>query len=380
MKVIFGTDAIKYPLTGIGRYAFELAKCLSDAPEISELLFLNGHRLTQQMPVAKENSSSTEGLKSLIKKSRLASEVYRLTAPWLKTNVLRSHKDAIYHGPNFYLPPKVERCVVTFHDLSVFTLPQCHPPERVRYMRKELLQTVKRASVFITDSDFTRLELINYFNISESRVFTAKLACSGEFRPRREEEITPVLGKYKLAFNKYSLFTGSIEPRKNIATLLDAYERLPLSLRKQTPLVISGFKGWNSDTLHRRFEQGEREGWLRYLGFTPSSDLPALYAGAVSFLYPSLYEGFGLPVLEAMASGTPVVCSDSSSLPEVAGTCALMSNAMDTEKLTTHILTSIHDNAWRENAIQLGLEHVKNFSWSRCADETITAYKQIELN
>lgn len=319
MKVIFGTDAIKYPLTGIGRYAFELAKRLSDAPEISELLFLNGHRLTQQMPVAKENGSSTEGLKSLIKKSRLASEAYRLTAPWLKTNVLRNHKDAIYHGPNFYLPPKVERCVVTFHDLSVFTFPQCHPPERVRYMRKELLQTVKRASVFITDSDFTRLELINYFNISESRVFTAKLACSGEFRPRREEEITPVLGKYKLAFKKYSLFTGSIEPRKNIATLLDAYERLPLSLRKQTPLVISGFKGWNSDTLHRRFEQGEREGWLRYLGFTPSSDLPALYAGAVSFLFPSIYEGFGLPVLEAMASGTPVVCSNSSSLPEVAG-------------------------------------------------------------
>lgn len=378
MKVIFGTDAIKYPLTGIGRYAFELAKCLSDAPEISELLFLNGHRLTQQMPVAKENSSSTEGLKSLIKKSRLASEVYRLTAPWLKTNVLRDHKDAIYHGPNFYLPPRVERCVVTFHDLSVFTFPQCHPPERVRYMRKELLQTVKRASVFITDSDFTRLELINYFNISESRVFTAKLACSGEFRPRREEEITPVLGKYKLAFKQYSLFTGSIEPRKNIATLLDAYERLPLSLRKQTPLVISGFKGWNSDTLHRRFEQGEREGWLRYLGFTPSSDLPALYAGAVSFLFPSVYEGFGLPVLEAMASGTPVVCSNSSSLPEVAGSNALMCDAMDVETLTSLIMKSLTDTLWQDSATNSGLSHANQFSWKRCATETVAAYKQVK--
>lgn len=378
MKVIFGTDAIKYPLTGIGRYAFELAKCLSDDPEISELLFLNGHRLTQQMPVAKENSSSTEGLKSLIKKSRLASEVYRLTAPWLKTNVLRDHGDAIYHGPNFYLPPRVERCVVTFHDLSVFTFPQCHPPERVRYMRKELLQTVKRASVFITDSDFTRLELINYFNISESRVFTAKLACSGEFRPRCEEEITPVLGKYKLAFKKYSLFTGSIEPRKNIATLLDAYERLPLSLRKQTPLVISGFKGWNSDTLHRRFEQGEREGWLRYLGFTPSSDLPALYAGAVSFLFPSVYEGFGLPVLEAMASGTPVVCSNSSSLPEVAGSSALMCDAMDVETLTSLIMKSLTDTEWQDNATKSGLSHANQFSWKRCATETVAAYKQVK--
>ena len=378
MKVIFGTDAIKYPLTGIGRYAFELIKCLSDDPEISELLFLNGHRLTQQMPVAKENGSSTEGLKSLVKKNGLASEIYRITAPWLKTHVLKNHKDAIYHGPNFYLPPKVDRCVVTFHDLSVFTLPQCHPPERTRYMRKELLQTVKRASVFITDSDFTRLELINYFNIPENRVCTAKLACSSEFRPRSEDDIISILRKYKLVFKKYSLFTGSIEPRKNIATLLDAYERLPLLLRKQIPLVISGFKGWNSGILHRRFEKGEREGWLHYLGFTPSRDLPALYAGAVSFLFPSIYEGFGLPVLEAMASGTPVVCSNNSSLPEVAGCSALMCDAMDVETLTSLIMKSLTDTEWQEKATESGLLHASEFSWKRCAVETIAAYKKVK--
>lgn len=378
MKVIFGTDAIKYPLTGIGRYAFELAKCLSNSPEIYELLFLHGHRITQQMPLVKENSSSTEGLKSLIKKNRLASEAYRLTAPWLKTNLLKKHKDAIYHGPNFYLPPMVERCVVTFHDLSVFTLPQCHPPERVRYMRKELLQTIKRAELFITDSDFTRQELIRYFNIPESKVFTAKLACSNEFRPRSKSDVDAVLKKYELSFKTYTLFTGSIEPRKNIMTLLDAYGRLPLTLRKQIPLVISGFKGWNSDNLHRRFETGEREGWLRYLGFTPSNDLPALYAGAVSFLFPSIYEGFGLPVLEAMASGTPVVCSNSSSLPEVAGSSALMCDAMDVETLTFLIMKSLTDTEWQEKATKSGLSHVSQFSWKRCATETIAAYKQVK--
>lgn len=378
MKVIFGTDAIKYPLTGIGRYAFELIKCLSDEPEISELLFLNGHRLTKQMPVAKENSPSTEGLKNFIKKNHFASEVYRLTVPWLKTKVLRHHKDAIYHGANFYLPPRVERCVVTFHDLSIFTLPQYHPHERVRYMRKELLQTIKRAEIFITDSDFTRLELISYFNISENKVFTAKLACSDEFKPHLEEEIAPVLGKYKLNFKKYSLFTGSIEPRKNITTLLDAYERLPLLLRQQIPLVISGFKGWNSESLHRRFEKGQQKGWLHYLGFTPSNDLPALYAGAVSFLFPSFYEGFGLPVLEAMASGTPVVCSTSSSLPEVAGSSALMCDAMDVETLTSLIMKSLTDTEWQENATKSGLLHASQFSWKRCAAETIVAYKQVK--
>jgi alpha-1,3-rhamnosyl/mannosyltransferase len=378
MKVIFGTDAIKYPLTGVGRYAFELANCLSVSPDISELLFLRGSTISKQIPIAKESRPSTEGLKQYIKKSRFASEAYRLTAPWLKTNALRKYKDAIYHGPNFYLPPKVDRCAVTFHDLSVFTLPQCHPLERVRYMRKELLQTIKRADIFITDSDFTRRELIDYFNLSERCVFTAKLACSGDFKPYKENEIASILARYQLFYKKYTLFTGSIEPRKNITTLLDAYERLPLALRLQIPLVISGFKGWNSEVLHQRFDRGTREGWLRYLGFTSSAELPALFSGAISFLFPSLYEGFGLPVLEAMASGTPVVCSNSSSLPEVAGQNALMCDAMDVETLTHLIQKSLDDASWRELASDSGLEHVKQFSWERCAVDTIMAYKQVK--
>lgn len=378
MKVIFGTDAIKYPLTGIGRYAFELANQLSESSDISELFFLRGSSISTQIPVAKETSSSAEGLKQYIKKNQFASEAYRLTAPWLKTNALRKHKDAIYHGPNFYLPPRVSRCVVTFHDLSVFTLPQCHPPERVRFMRKELLQTLKRAEVFLTDSDYTRRELIDYFNLPEQKVFTAKLACGDEFKPYAESEISSVLSKYKLSYKKYTLFTGSIEPRKNITTLLDAYERLPLTLRQQIPLVISGFKGWNSEQLHQRFDKGEREGWLRYLGFTVSAELPALFSGAVSFLFPSLYEGFGLPVLEALASGTPVVCSNSSSLPEVAGQNALMCDAMDVETLTRLIQRSLDDTEWQKQASKDGLVHVKQFSWERCAAETIMAYKQVK--
>ena len=377
MKVIFGTDAIKFPLTGIGRYAFELANHLAGSPEISELVYLRGTTLSTHVPIAKEAHSSAEGIKHFLKKNRLASEFYRITAPWFKTNVLRKHKDAIYHGPNFYLPPKVGRCVVTFHDLSVFTLPQCHPPERVRYMRKELLQTVRRAEIFLTDSDFTRSELINYFNLPESQVYTAKLACSRDYRPYSAFEATETLRKYNLSFKNYTLFTGSIEPRKNISTLLTAYNCLPLSLRQRVPLVISGFKGWNSDDLHKRFMKGEREGWLRYLGFTPYADLPALYAGATTFIFPSIYEGFGLPVLEAMASGTPVVCSNSSSLPEVVGDVALMCDALDVETLTTLIIKSLEDDPWRLWAGEHGIQRASQFSWERCASETITAYKQV---
>lgn len=377
MKVIFGTDPIKNPLTGIGRYAYELANCLSDSSEISELLFLHGRKLSRQIPQVKESHFTSQGLRQMVQKSKIASKLYGFTAPWLKTMVLKKHPNAIYHSPNFYLPPKVGPSVATFHDLSVFTWPQCHPSGRVRFMQKELLLSMNRADILITDSDFTRQEVIEYFNLPSNKVFSAKLASSGDFYPRNSDSVSAVVSHYGLQAGHYCLFTGSIEPRKNIETLLSAYERLPRRLRQAYPLVISGFKGWRSEVLHARFEQAEREGWLCYLGYTKSTDLPYLFAGATSFLFPSLYEGFGLPVLEAMASGVPVVCSNSSSLPEVVGDSALICEALDIETLTLLIQKSIEDTTWRELAIINGLSQAKTFSWQRCAAETIHAYKQV---
>ncbi|NIG62572.1 MAG: glycosyltransferase family 4 protein [Serratia symbiotica] len=378
MKVVFGTDPIKFPMTGIGRYAYELANCLQESSEISELLFLQGRDLSRHIPTAWEPTSLVQGLRRRVQKSNFISELYRLTAPWLKTHTLRKHPDAIYHSPSFYLPPNVDRCLATFHDLSVFTWPKCHPAERVRFMQKELLLTIKRADILITDSEFTRLELAKYFNLPLSQVYAAKLASSDDFYPREAEEIKPFLTPLGLKANHYCLFTGSIEPRKNIETLLDAYERLPLALRLANPLVISGFKGWSSAGLHQRFKNTKKSaGWLYYLGYVNSAVLPYLFAGARSFLFPSLYEGFGLPVLEAMASGIPVVCSDSASLPEVAGDCALMCAAKDIDTLTELIQKSIEDDAWRDQARINGINRAKQFSWQRCAQETLLAYQHV---
>ncbi|QFH72139.1 glycosyltransferase family 4 protein [Enterobacter sp. E76] len=378
MKIIFGTDAIKYPLTGIGRYAYELAKSLNDSHDISELMFLNGGRITNSLPNIEEKNQTTEMLRNKLKKNYVVSELYRLTSPWLKTLVLRKHPKAIYHGPNFYLPPGINRSVSTFHDLSVFTMPQCHPVERVRFMQKELLLTLKRASVLITDSEFIRTELIDYFNLPAKSVYVAKLACSDEFYPRDEIQLTETLFKYQLKYKHYCLFTGSIEPRKNIESLINAYESLSISIRRNIPLVVCGFKGWNSENIHKKLERGQREGWVRYLGYVPSTELPLLFSGALSFIFPSLYEGFGLPVLEALASGTPVVCSNSSSIPEVGGDAALMCEAMDVDTLTKNINRSIDDKIWRETAIMNGLKQANHFTWQRCAQETIFAYRHVE--
>ncbi len=377
MKVIFGTDPIKYPLTGIGRYSFELAKGLEKCSDISELLFLNGRHISHTLPTSTNAPSINLGLKKIIQKNWMASELYRVFMPRIKGRVLDQYKDYIYHSPNFYLPACACQTVATFHDLSVFTWPECHPKERVRYMRKELLLTLKRASILITDSEFTRQELAQYFNYPITKIFTAKLASSGIFFPRENGVITSVISKYNIKVGKYAFFTGSIEPRKNISTLLDAYERLPVELRKTIPLVISGYKGWESEKLRARFAVAEKNGWLRYLGYTSAEDLPFLFAGAKTFIFPSLYEGFGLPVLEAMASGIPVVCSNSSSLPEVVGNCALMNDPLDTEGLTSSILKSLDDDCWRKQAIERGLERAKLFSWENCAQETLNAYRMV---
>jgi alpha-1,3-rhamnosyl/mannosyltransferase len=203
------------------------------------------------------------------------------------------------------------------------------------------------------------------------------LASSAEFHPRGADELRGALSRHGLEVGGYSLFVGTIEPRKNIETLLDAYSRLPIELRKRWPLVLTGYHGWRSESIHQRLDSAKREGWAYYLGFVPSEDLPLLFAGARLFTFPSLYEGFGLPVLEAMSSGVPVVCSNNSSLPEVAGDAALMCEAQDTETLTELIQRGLEDEAWRASAVEQGLLHAARFSWERCASETLQVYKTV---
>jgi glycosyltransferase involved in cell wall biosynthesis len=139
--------------------------------------------------------------------------------------------------------------------------------------------------------------------------------------------------------------------------------------------VLTGYQGWNSEALHDRMADAGRAGWARYLGFVSAEQLPLLFAGARLFVFPSLYEGFGLPVLEAMASGVPVVCSNASSLPEVAGGAAAMCDSGDVDALCRLILMGMEDDSWRNDAIKRGLDQAAKFSWQRCAKETIEAYQ-----
>ena len=382
MKVILSIDPVRFPLTGIGRYTFELAKHLKEIAEIQDLRFLSGYRFTQ-LPVPEDVPSSTSkgmptnNFRRAIIKNSLAVDIYSHISPLIKGYVLKDSSQHLFHGPNFYLPPFNGPSVCTFHDLSVFTWAYCHPPERVRYMRKEIALTLKRADMLITDSEYIRQEVAAYFGWPLDKIRAVQLACSNDFHPREVEELLPVLFKQGLSFQGYSLYVGTIEPRKNLEGLLDAYAILPLSVRKKWPLVLIGYKGWQSEHLHTRIKAAVFEGWVQYLGFVKADELPLFYAGARIFIFPSHYEGFGLPVLEAMASGVPVVCSNISTLKEVAGNAAAICEPNDVESLSGLIKMALEDDNWRAQSIVKGFVQADGFNWKRCTEETFSVYKEL---
>lgn len=377
MKVILSVEPIRFPLTGIGRYTYELARKLSSHSDIDELKLFSGVRYLAALPQATEQTTRGHGLRLWAQRSSVVMEAYRLLMPLLRAKALSTDGDHLYHGPNFFLPPFPGRRVATFHDLSPFTWAQCLSTERARYLQKELQKTLRRADALITDSEFTRQELAAFSGFPLDRIHAIPLASSGDFRPRAADQLREVLPIYGLQPAGYSLYVGTIEPRKNILTLLDAYGRLPPELRQRWPLILSGYRGWQSEAIHQRIDAAQREGWARYLGFVPSEHLPLLFSGARLFAFPSHYEGFGLPVLEAMSSGIPVICSNSSSLPEVAGGAALMCDPLDVDALTRNLQRGLEDDIWRAMAIEQGLSHSVSFSWNHCVAQTVEVYKTV---
>jgi glycosyltransferase involved in cell wall biosynthesis len=384
MKIILSVDSVKFPLTGIGRYTYELATKLQTHPELELLLYSDG-RFLPKLPMHAPDEQKTILIKPNIKgrligqlrKSDIAVKSFQAFNNLRNQYALHKHRDAVFHGPNYYLPKFDGPSVATFHDLSVFTFAQYHPPERVRFMQRELKLSLERASMLITDSAYTQRELTSYFGYPAEKIRVIPLACSADFHPRHEAEATPVLKRLGLEYGTYTLFTGTVEPRKNIDALLDAYSAMPEALRRRWPLVISGYHGWQSDKLHERIKAAVAAGWAHYLGFVANEDLPYLYAGARLFVFPSHYEGFGLPVLEAMASGVPVVCSNSSSLPEVVGDAALMCDHDDVDGLQQLIIKALDDTNWRADAIIKGLQQAAGFSWEKCAEQTVAVYREL---
>ena len=283
----------------------------------------------------------------------------------------------VFHGTN-YCVPLWAPCptVVTVHDLSLFTRSETHEDANVVRGRRRIPIMARRASAVIAPSEWTKKEIIEYLGVREDRIRVISEAARESMRPVSIEDAVSVLERHSIDF-PYILFVGTIEPRKNLLTLIEAYDELLRTTTERPHLVICGGRGWLDSEVFKRVEELHIRDMIHFTGYVDDDDLPALYSGAQVFVYPSLYEGFGLPPLEAMACGTPVITSSSSSLPEVVGKAGLTFEPRDTKALARHLATVLTDVSLRGHMRISGIERSKGFSWERAANETQVVYDEV---
>ena len=261
--------------------------------------------------------------------------------------------------------------VVTVHDLGYERFPAAHPWSRRAYLRWSTRRHVRRAAHLLADSAATRDDLVALYAADPDRVSVVHLAADPDLRPAGVEAVAALRARLGLPTDApYLLHLGTLQPRKNLGRLLDAFARLTAE-HPEARLVLAGMRGWSDSDLPARARRLGLEGRVHLPGYLPRGDLAALYSGAAGLALPSLYEGFGLTALEAMACGCPVACSDTSSLPEVVGEAALRFDPLDSAAIASALGRLLRDAGLRERLRQTGIARAAGFSWDRCAAESL---------
>ncbi|MGB6836286.1 MAG: glycosyltransferase family 1 protein [Dehalococcoidia bacterium] len=284
----------------------------------------------------------------------------------------------VLHSPHHTTPALPLPCprVVTLHDVTFFLLPQRYPPTRRLYFQAITRAAARLAQAIITPSDAVKRDVVRVLGVPQERITAIAEAPAPEFAPLEDADaLGRIRWRYKLP-SRYILSVGNLEPGKNRGRLIAAYGRLR-ERGLQHHLVIAGQRAWryeNDLALVRRLRLDDV---VHFLGYVDGADMPGLYSGADLLAFPSLYEGFGLPVLEAMACGTPVVTSSVSALPEVAGDAALLVDPKDVVALTEAMERALADEALRADLRARGLKRAGEFSWDKAAQKTVRVYEAV---
>lgn len=277
----------------------------------------------------------------------------------------------VFVFPNFIRWPLVQtkKSVVVVYDLSFIKARQHAVSEHAKFLTKQVPKSVSKSDHVIVISKNTKRELMQEYNTPESKISIIYPAVNHElFKPADKKGRESVRQKYKLP-GKYILSLGTQEPRKNLVGLLLAYEKLPQSFRDEYPLVMSGGKGWLDDELNKIFARVSKESKIIRTGYVDEDDLPGLYSGATVFVFPSFYEGFGMPPLEAMACGVPVIVSDNSSLPEVVEKAGVYVNANDKDTITDALKKVLASSSLRKEMSRKGILQAKKFRWENAGKQ-----------
>jgi glycosyltransferase involved in cell wall biosynthesis len=312
-----------------------------------------------------------------VRPSRLPTINPRIRIPWeqcLAPLLLRLAGADVFHGvqsvaPLFCPVPSV----ITIHDLSPITFPQTFRAHNRIYLTWATRASARRAARILTVSEFSKQEIVRILGVSPERVVVTYNACDARFAPPDPAAVAAFRRRAGLP-ERFILFLGTLEPRKNLPTLLEAYARIAAAT--DAPLIIGGGKGWLYDAIFARVEALNLGQRVRFVGYIDAAEQPLWYAAATVFVFPSLYEGFGIPPLEAMACGTPVIASTSSSLPEVVGDAGLLVPPTDAEALGAAIVRLLEDAGLRAELRERGLRQARRFSWRTTAERTLAVYRE----
>jgi alpha-1,3-rhamnosyl/mannosyltransferase len=359
------------PKTGVGHYTHELARALARiSPEdsfelISPLRFSEG--ITTEMD-------------SIPNLRLVSARTNRITRRWwgigLPGYVRRAGLD-LFHGTNYEVPLwSRNRNVITVHDLSIFLHPEKHEPHITRRARRRLPIMLRAAAKVITPTEAVKRELADRFRINPDRIVVTPEAPRRSFSRATPDECAPVLRRLDIEA-EFILFVGTIEPRKNLVTLVRSFEQLLSRTSLRPQLVIAGGPGWLREEFDHSIARSNFGDRLRLTGYLADDDLRALYSSCKVFVYPSLYEGFGLPPLEAMACGAPVIASRISALHETLGDNALLVPPLDVDELTNALERLLRDESELSHLAERGHEHVTGFSWEETARLTLDVYKKL---
>ena len=355
MKIAFDGTVLHGPKSGVGYYCEELLTALLAADHEDQFYVFSHLPVTARFPSANGNLKFTDSVHFPIRAVYLHAFL---------PGILGKIQPDIRHYTNFLAPFSEDKpYVVTVHDMGLEVLRDAHPLAKRLYTRRLIPHTARKARLIITNSEYSKWQIVRFLGIPEDRIRVTPLAASPAFKPVPSQPANP-----------YFLYVGNLEPRKNLERLIEAFARMP---GNDYHLVIAGNRWYHGDAAEAKARALGLDGRVKFLGYVPRAELPGLFSGATAFVYPSLLEGFGLPILEAMACGTPVITSNNSSMKEIANDAAVLIDPRDLRGMTEALVRVGEDQSLRQDLSKRGSVRAAEFSWTRTAELTMDAYREV---
>ena len=394
MKLLVNATPLIPPISGIGRYTQQLLLSLLAEPGIQDIdgfvpyAFYNRQQLLNMAQELEHEQQTTANgttapafkiaqLKKIAKKIPAARYLKQQLQQAIIGGKIKQCKEHVYWESNYVLSPFDGAKVATVYDLSHIRYPDFHPSDRLKWLDKHLPKTIADADALVAISEFSKQEIISVFNVPAEKISIVPPAVAPVFRQQySDSQLQQLRQTYQLP-GQFVLSVGTLEPRKNIKGLVQAFSRLPQSLRKAYPLVLVGAKGWHTAEIEKVIKPLLSSGEIIILGYVTQPHIPLLYAAATVLAYVSHYEGYGMPVAEAMCSNTAVLTSNVASMPEVAANCAQLVDPNDIDQISEELNELLDDHVKREALQQRAKQVSDNYRWENSAQRLLQVFENV---